>query len=404
MRGDTYAGAVLTPGPATAPAPLTLWQQAWRIGAALLSGLLLWSAVVTTARTDAELLLSFVDLGVGLVAVVLLVWHRRAPYTIAIVTTVLLVVSASAVPASAIATISVATRRRYREVLGLLVIGTVADLGYYWLFSFSTSDLPWWVNSVIGSLGFGACVAIGFYIGARRDLIASYRDRAETAEREQAMRVVQAKANERARIAREMHDILAHRISLVAMHAGALAYRQDLGRDETVQTATIVRDNAHRALSDLRDVLGVLRDTDGNEASTRPQPTLVELDDLVRESETAGTPVRAHLEVDVHAVPETTARNAYRILQESLTNARKHAPGESVDLHLSGVPGGRLVLRVRNVIPAQERAADRPPALPSSGMGLMGLAERAQLSGGELTFGPTSQGWYVVQAWLPWAP
>ena len=104
--------------------------------------------------------------------------------------------------------------------------------------------------------------AVGLYIGARRELIATLRDRADRAEREQAMRVAQARTNERARIAREMHDVLAHRISLVAMHAGALGYRTDLSRDETKRAADVISQNAHQALVDLREILGVLRDSD----------------------------------------------------------------------------------------------------------------------------------------------
>ena len=106
----------------------------------------------------------------------------------------------------------------------------------------------------------GDLLATGMYIGARRELVASLHDRAERAEREQALRVEQAQANERARIAREMHDVLAHRMSLVAMHAGALAYRTDLSPEQTRHAAEVIQANAHRALADLREVLGLLRE------------------------------------------------------------------------------------------------------------------------------------------------
>ena len=384
------------------PAPLTPWQRAWRVLAALLFGLLLWSGTASSAHGQHEEELAFLDLCLGVPAVVLIVWHRRAPVLVAVLTTLLSALSTVAIGPSFVALASLATRRRWREVGAVLLLGLGAGLVYDQLYPFVNEDLPWWVSVLIGALAYGICVAVGLYIGARRDLLASYRERAETAEREQAMRVARAKANERARIAREMHDVLAHRISLVAMHAGALADRQDLTRVETAETATVLRDNAHRALADLRDVLGVLRDTDGGEHSTRPQPTLADLDELVRDSTSAGTPVHLTVEIDdLATVPETTARNAFRILQESLTNARKHAPGEPVDVALSGAAGGRLVLRVRNAIPTGP--SPEGPALPASGMGLTGLAERAQLGGGELTFGPTAQGSYVVRAWLPWA-
>ncbi len=387
-----------------APAPLTPWQRTWRVLLAVVVGLLLWLGTASAAHGQHEEELAFLDLCLGVPAVLLVIWHRRAPVLVAVLTTALSAVSTLAIGPSFVALASLATRRRWRAVGGVLLLGLVAGSVYDRLFPFVNEDLPWWVSLLVGALAYGICIALGLYIGARRDLIASYRERAETAEREQAMRVAQAKVNERTRIAREMHDVLAHRISLVAMHAGALAYRSDLTREETAETATVLRDNAHRALADLRDVLGVLRDTDGTEASTRPQPTLVDLDELVEDSERAGTPVRLTVEVDdLAAVPDTTARNAYRILQESLTNARKHAPGEAVDLTVSGAAGGRLVLKVRNAIPTDPAAGDEP-SLPASGMGLTGLAERALLSGGELTFGPTAQGSFVVRAWLPWAP
>ena len=97
------------------------------------------------------------------------------------------------------------------------------------------------------------------YIGARRDLLATLQERAERAEREQGMRVEQAQVTERARIAREMHDVLAHRLSLVAMNAGALEYCRGLSEAEVAEAAAIIRLNAHRALADLRQILGVLR-------------------------------------------------------------------------------------------------------------------------------------------------
>ena len=105
-----------------------------------------------------------------------------------------------------------------------------------------------------------AMLAVGAYIGSRRELLWTLRDRAERAEDEQALRVEQGRLNERHRIAREMHDVLAHRISLIAMHAGALAYRTDLTAEEMHETAELIQAKSHEALTDLRQVLGVLRD------------------------------------------------------------------------------------------------------------------------------------------------
>jgi len=126
-----------------------------------------------------------------------------------------------------------------------------------------------------------------------------------------------------------MHDVLAHRISLVAMHAGALSYRGDLSREETQLAAGVIQDGAHQALSDLREVLGVLRDPTGDHDGSpqRPQPTLHDVPALVAEAVDGGMRVQLDDELPPEAdVPAATGRTIYRMVQEALTNARKHAP------------------------------------------------------------------------------
>ena len=162
-----------------------------------------------------------------------------------------------------------------------------------------------------------------------------------------------ARAAERTRIAREMHDVLAHRMSLVAVHAGALAYRTDLSAAETRETAAIIQANSQRALADLREILGLLRDTERGIDVTahRPQPTLSDLDSLLDDERAAGAHVtlRSDLE-DLDALPESIGRSAFRIIQEGLTNARKHAPHAMVTVELTGHPGNGLDLSVRNPV------------------------------------------------------
>ena len=166
------------------------------------------------------------------------------------------------------------------------------------------------------------------FVRARRQLVASLRERAERAEAEQQLRVEQAQAQERARIAREMHDVLAHRISLLSMHAGALEFRPDADPEEIARAAGVVRASAHQALQDLREVIGVLREEPGDGDPERPQPTLEALPALLEESREAGMHVSHECKVeDLAAVPAGVGRNAYRIVQEGLTNARKHARG-----------------------------------------------------------------------------
>ena len=246
----------------------------------------------------------------------------------------------------------------------------------------------------------GGCLLTGAHLGARRELVEAALDRARVAEREQVLTAGAARAAERTRTAREMHDVLAHRISLVALHAGALTYRDDLTRAETAGTAGVIRDNAQLALAELREVFGVLRaGTDsapGDDAADPPQPTLAELPALLADAREAGSSIRLDSTIALRDVPGTVSRTAFRIVQEALTNARRHASGAPVTVRLHR-SGGHLDLVIGN-----------PPGLPPptgtglAGMGLVGLAERAVLAGGTLTAGAEPDGTFAVRARLPW--
>src|SRR3954452_2813646 len=250
-------------------------------------------------------------------------------------------------------------------------------------------------------------------LDSRRDLIASLRDRADRAEREQALQVATARASERTRIAREMHDVLAHRMSLVALHAGALAYRTDLTPTQTRETAGIIQANSQRALADLREILGLLRDTERGIDATdhRPQPTLADLDSLLDDERAAGARItlRSGL-ADLDALPESIGRSAYRIVQEGLTNARKHAPHATVTVELAGSPGDGLDLSVRNPLRVGGNGHGNGSGnghgsgngTDGAGFGLVGLAERAAASHGRFQHGLTPTGDFILLAWLPW--
>ncbi len=235
----------------------------------------------------------------------------------------------------------------------------------------------------------------GMYIGSRRELIWTLRNRAERAEAEQELRVAQARSQEQARIAREMHDVLAHRISQISMHAGALAYRDDLTAEEMRASAAVIRDKAHEALNDLRGVLGVLRD--GTPASgcwrhSRRTPTCP---CLVYEAVESG--VRVELEdLVAEPVPDAVGRTVYRIVQEGITNVRKHAPGALLTVRVSGSPEDGIDLLLRNPI------GFGPSHTPGAGLGLVGLAERAELRGGRLDHGRDGST-FVLHGWIPWA-
>ncbi|WP_419796016.1 sensor histidine kinase [Streptomyces mexicanus] len=258
-------------------------------------------------------------------------------------------------------------------------------------------DLPY-----LGIIAFSAVLSLsvvgwGMFVRSKRQLMLSLRDRARRAETEARLRAEQAQRLAREAIAREMHDVLAHRPTLLSVHAGALELRPDAPREEVARAAGVIRESAHEALQDLREIIGVLRAGDAGDEG-RPQPTLAGLDTLVAESREAGMKVAlAQRVVEPAAVPASVGRTAYRVVQEALTNARKHAPGTEVTVTVTGGSGHGLTVHVRNPPPDGE-----VPHVPGSGQGLIGLTERATPAGGTLRHGPTPDGGFEVRARLPW--
>ena len=340
----------------------------------------------------------FLDGVAGLAACTLLFWRRRWPVHVAIAIGLISAFSSFASGAALLSLFTVAVHRRLAVVAAVTAIG-LATLPVYIVLHPETSKPPW-VSVIFVLLVCGGTIAWGMYVRARRQLVLSLRERADRAEAEQQLRVEQARQHERARIAREMHDVLAHRISLLSMHAGALEFRPDAPPEEVARAAGVVRASAHQALQDLREVIGVLREEPAvNGGPERPQPTLANLPALLDESREAGMQVSSECRVgDLSAVPEGIGRNAYRIVQEGLTNARKHAHGAAVDVALDGAAGTGLTVEVRNRLPVGV-----PPArIPGAGTGLIGLSERATLAGGRLEHGRTPAGDFELRAWLPW--
>jgi len=378
---------------------------------ALLIGALVWlsswASIDLEDRVGPEWWLMTVDPLVGVISLGLLLLRRRWPVPVALVITALSSVSTLSAGACLIAVVSVATRRRWREMAVITPLYLATSFVWDRMFTSPTSAslATTLTNVTIQVLVLVAAFAVGYSIGVRRDNIAALRERAEVAEREQGRRVEQARATERARIAREMHDVLAHRISLIAMHSGALAYREDLPPEQVREIASTLRDNADQAVQELRAVLGVLRDNHDEAQSRGPQPDLTRLQELFAEVTTAGTPVVTSFRVEPATVPESISRHAYRIVQEGLTNVRKHAPGMPATVSLSGGPGVGLDLTVVNE-PRRYGGSPRSDAVrdSGSGMGLLGLAERAAFSGGQLTYGTDRAGRFAVRAWLPWDP
>ena len=313
------------------------------------------------------------------------------------VLTVLAAVSPAATPPATIGALQVAWHRRFPVAIAVTAAGLAAHAVRGVWRSNGGMSYGWWL--VLITVGYGALLGWGAWAQARAALIRSLHDRARRAEAEQGRRVAEARMLERRQIAREMHDVLAHRLSLLATFAGAMEYRPDSSPEKLSRAAGVVRDGVHQALEELRDVISLLRDDDSpNGDSNRPQPVLTDVPRLVEESRDAGTEVLLREAVDESAeAPPSVARTAYRVIQEGLTNARKHAAGQPVQVALRGGPGAGLEIDVRNAL-TPERAV--PPGW-SGGAGLVGLTERVHLAGGRLDHQAVG-GEFRLHASIPW--
>lgn len=372
---------------------ITRRGHVWRTLLCLLISAVGWGEIAGRQWSDHRTWF-WVDLVIGIASFVLVFYRRRWPVPVAVVLSLTGLVSASAAGPAALALVSLATRRRLPGIILVGVLGIVAaQLYVYYQPAYPSQDPPW-VSFTFSVAITVAIIAFGMYIGSRRELLWTLRERARQAEAEQGLRIDQARSAERERIAREMHDVLAHRISLVTMHAGALAYRTDLPPEQVRETAELIQTKAHEALSDLRQVLGVLR----GETGDRPQPTLADLERLLEESRSSGMAVDLTDETRGGAPPEQIGRALYRFVQEGLTNARKHAPGTRVAVRLVGDPESGITVTVHNARPVGELGR---VAAPSSGLGLVGLRERAALIGGTLTVERDSNG-FTLRGWVPW--
>ncbi|MDJ1130802.1 sensor histidine kinase [Streptomyces iconiensis] len=303
---------------------------------------------------------------------------------------------------------------------------------------------------------------LGMYVGERKAVLRAWVDRAERAEREQTLIADAAVAEERRRIAGEMHDVVSHQVSLMVVHANALHY---VAGDETATkgASTTIATAGRQALDELREMIGVLRrpqgeqpppdaappsateeaatphqdpgaaasgagSKTGTETGTRTRtgtedrtetdpdpepgsgpvtnrPALTRLPTLIASSRSAGLPVVLRTTGEPRPLPESTERAAYRIVQEALTNVHKHASGAETEVTVA-YQHDTVRVGVRNRAPSGERtgrgtAPDGTPLLPSGGHGLIGLRERVRLAGGTIDMGPHPDGGFQVTAQLP---
>ena len=338
-----------------------------------------------------------VDVAGGLLACLALWWRRRWALGVALACVLLGTFSISATPAGLLALFSLSVHRPVRQAMlaAALFVGSALAFAVY-----SPTTDPVSVLLRVTPLALGV-TAWGMFIRARRQLLVSLRERALRAEADQRLHEDQARMAERTRIAREMHDVLGHRLSLLALHAGGLEVRPDLPPAQVRETAELLRSTARQALEELRGVIGVLRDDTGRELRPPgPQPTLFDLHRLVEETRRAGGAVDLEVRVEsADDLPGGLGRDAYRVVQESLTNVAKHAGSAEAQVRVVGAPGNGLHVSVRNsrCVPAEVGAG-----LPGSGSGLLGLQERVALAGGTLVHGPDPSGAFVVEAEFPW--
>jgi signal transduction histidine kinase len=404
------------PAPAQYQPTLRWYSHAWRLALCLVVSSLAWSNSWQGQWQDHRPLF-WIDLGVGLVAFGLSFLRRRWPFRIALLLAALGAVSAFASGPAILAAVSFASRRQIGRIIALGMLVVVASQAYAdtqpvspqsgfhvqqkddtgdGTFARSTTSV--YLDFLTNVLFTSAVLGWGMYIGSRRELLWTLRETAREAESERDLRVASARTNERATIAREMHDVLAHRISQVSMQAGAMAFRDDLGADELRAGAQLIQTQANQALNELRGVLGVLRSPKTGELLDRPQPTYADLDALIEDSRQAGMHIDYQDLIGTASdIPIAAGRTIFRIVQEGLTNAAKHAPGALVRVELSGSPAAGIDVLLRNAV-----GFAGTPAAPGSGLGLIGLAERTALRGGRLEHrrdGST----FVLHGWIPWA-
>ncbi|MEU0404912.1 histidine kinase [Streptomyces sp. NPDC006197] len=284
----------------------------------------------------------------------------------------------------------------------------------------------WYVPSVslFMTLGLNAPpVLFGLYIGARRRLMESLRERADSLEQELSLladraeqRAQWARQEERTRIAREMHDVVAHRVSLMVVHAAALQAVALKDPQKAVRNAALVGDMGRQALTELREMLGVLREgaapvapaavplaavgraaAAAAEAAAEDGPCLDALEALCQQSRLAGTVVELVVMGEARPYAPEVERTAYRVVQEALTNVHKHAAGAKVVVRLAHREA-EVAMQVEN---GPSDAAVAGVGLPSGGNGLVGMRERVVRLGGVFVSGPTDAGGFKVSAVLP---
>jgi signal transduction histidine kinase len=245
--------------------------------------------------------------------------------------------------------------------------------------------------------------ALGMWSRTRRAYVDSLIDRGERLEREAAQQAELAASDERARIAREMHDVVAHGLSVIIVQADGARYAAKSSPEAAERALETIAASGREALGEMRRMLGLLR-SDDTETGVRPQPGLADLDFLVEQSQASGMPLRAHLEHPLPDVSSGVGLTVYRVVQEALTNVRKHAgPAARADLvvrHVPGQAGGPAGDGAIEIV-VEDDGRGAAALDDGSGHGLLGMRERVAVHGGDVEAGPRAGGGYRVHAQVP---
>ncbi|MFE4577670.1 sensor histidine kinase [Streptomyces chartreusis] len=352
------------------------------------------NGVTWALRTPDVLSLLLITLGSAALA-----FRRRAPMTVLALTgAVSLVESVTGDPRAPVAmsavialyTVASTTDRTTTWRVGLLTITVLTGAAML------AGPLPWYAQenlAIFAWTGIGATA--GDAVRSRRAVVAAIRERAERAERTREEEARRRVAEERLRIARDLHDVVAHHIALVNVQAGVAAHVMDRRPDQAKEALAHVREASRSALNELRATVGLLRQSGDPEAPTEPAPGLDRLDELAGTFRSAGLPVEVARTDQGTTLPAAVDLAAYRVIQEALTNVQKHA-GTAAKAEVSVVRVGPNV-----EITVLDDGAGDDDTVEGGGHGLLGMRERVTALRGTLTTGPRYGGGFRVHAILP---
>ncbi|WP_425265103.1 sensor histidine kinase [Streptomyces regalis] len=345
-------------------------------------------------RTPDALSLLLITLGAAA-----LVFRRRAPMTVLVLTgTFSLVESVSGDPRAPVAmsavialyTVASTTDRTTTWRVGLLTMTALTGSAML------AGPLPWYAQENLGIFAWtGIGATAGDAVRSRRAFVAAIRERAERAERTREEEARRRVAEERLRIARDLHDVVAHHIALVNVQAGVAAHVMDKRPDQAKEALAHVREASRSALNELRATVGLLRQSGDPEAPTEPAPGLARLDELAGTFRSAGLQVEVARADQGSTLPAAVDLAAYRVIQEALTNVQKHA-GPDAKAEVSVVTVGPNI-----EITVLDDGAGEDDTSDGGGHGLLGMRERVTALRGTLTTGPRYGGGFRVHAILP---